>query len=77
MLFKMLEIERAFKLEQDSMNKPRQIFVTQSRVLASKAEEYFAKFLDSLSTAEIHAGAGATCQRTEVAERGTRPHRPQ
>jgi hypothetical protein len=53
MLFKMLEIERAFNLEQDSMDKPWQIFVTgtQSRVLASKDEGYFSKFLDSLSTA--------------------------
>jgi len=50
MLFKMLGIERAFKLEQDlMMNKPRQIFVTQSRVLAGKVEEYFSKLLDSLS----------------------------
>lgn len=51
MLFKMLGIERAFKLKQGSMDKPRQIFVTQSRVLASKVEEYFSKLLDSLSTA--------------------------
>lgn len=51
MLFKMLGIERAFKLKQDSMDKPRQLFVTQSRVLASKVEEYFTKLLDSLSTA--------------------------
>lgn len=51
MLFKMLGIERAFRLKQDSMDKPRQIFVTQSRVLAGKVEEYFSKLLDSLSTA--------------------------
>jgi hypothetical protein len=51
MLFKMLGIEQAFKLKQDSMAKPRQIFVTQSKVLATKVEEYFSKLLDSLSTA--------------------------
>jgi hypothetical protein len=51
MLFKMLGIERVFKLNQDIMDKPRQIFVTQSRVLASKVEEYFSKLLDSLSAA--------------------------
>ena len=39
-------------MRKDSMPKPRQIFVTQSRVLASKVEEYFSKLLDSLSTAE-------------------------
>ena len=52
MLFKMLGIERAYVMRKDSMLKPRQIFVTQSRVLAGKVEEYFSKLLDSLSTAE-------------------------
>ncbi|KAJ3514932.1 hypothetical protein NLJ89_g2078 [Agrocybe chaxingu] len=52
MLFKMLGIERAYSLRKDTMAKPRQIFVTQSRVLANKVEEYFSKLLDSLSTAD-------------------------
>ncbi|KAF8807162.1 hypothetical protein BYT27DRAFT_7189247 [Phlegmacium glaucopus] len=52
MLFKMLGIERAYVMRKDSMAKPRQIFVTQSRVLAGKVEEYFSKLLDSLLTAE-------------------------
>ncbi len=52
MLFKMLGIERAYTLRKDSMRKPRQIFVTQSRVLAGKVEEYFSKLLDSLATAD-------------------------
>ncbi|KJA29102.1 hypothetical protein HYPSUDRAFT_32443 [Hypholoma sublateritium FD-334 SS-4] len=52
MLFKMLGIERAYTLRKDIMQKPRQIFVTQSRVLAGKVEEYFSKLLDSLATAE-------------------------
>lgn len=51
MLFKMLGIERAFQAQQHSISKPRQLFVTQSRVLAGKVEEYFAKLLESLSTA--------------------------
>ena len=51
MLFKMLGIERAFRLKGESMVKPRQMFVTQSRVLAGRVEEYFVKLLDSLSTA--------------------------
>ncbi|KAF4623894.1 hypothetical protein D9613_001576 [Agrocybe pediades] len=52
MLFKMLGIERAYTARKDTMQKPRQIFVTQSRVLAGKVEEYFAKLLDSLATAD-------------------------
>jgi len=39
-------------MRKDSMQKPRQIFVTQSRVLAGKVEEYFSKLLQSLSTAD-------------------------
>lgn len=50
MLFKMLGIQRAFENFTGAMNKPRQVFVTQSRVLAVKVEEYFTKLLDSLAT---------------------------
>ena len=48
MLFKMLGVERAWKQLADTQEKPRQIFVTQSRVLASKVEEYFSKLALSL-----------------------------
>lgn len=51
MLFKMLGIERAWDLRGDDMPKLRQVFVTQSRVLAGKVEEYFSKLMESLSTA--------------------------
>ncbi|TFK38654.1 hypothetical protein BDQ12DRAFT_96280 [Crucibulum laeve] len=51
MLFKMLFVERTALLCADSISKPHQIFVTQSRVLASKVEEYFIKMLESLGTA--------------------------
>ncbi len=51
MLFKMLGIERAWEAHRDMMPKPRQLFVTQSRVLAEKVEEYFAKLLESLASA--------------------------
>ncbi|KAF8060885.1 hypothetical protein FPV67DRAFT_312197 [Lyophyllum atratum] len=51
MLFKMLWIERTFQLNSNDVAKPRQIFVTKSRVLAGKVEEYFLKLLDSLKTA--------------------------
>ncbi|TFK22063.1 hypothetical protein FA15DRAFT_623047 [Coprinopsis marcescibilis] len=53
MLFKMLGIERAFGMQNDpTVVKPRQIFVTQSRVLATRVEEYFAKLLESLEAAK-------------------------
>ncbi|RXW16510.1 hypothetical protein EST38_g9345 [Candolleomyces aberdarensis] len=50
MLFKMLGIERAYT--QQSVAKPRQIFVTQSRVLATRVEEYFSELLQSLAAGE-------------------------
>ena len=54
MLFKMLGIERAYTQHSAvfSVAKPRQIFVTQSRVLATRVEEYFAKLLESLAAAK-------------------------
>lgn len=55
MLFKMLGIERSWESHRDTMAKPRQLFVTQSRVLAEKVEEYFTKLLDSLATANQSA----------------------
>jgi hypothetical protein len=48
MLFKMLGHERAQEMQGDDILKLRQIFVTQSRVLAGKVEEYFAKLMESL-----------------------------
>lgn len=47
MLFKILGIERAWKdyrqVLEGSVSRPRQIFLTQSRMLASKVEEYYGK----------------------------------
>jgi len=51
MLFKMLAIQRTWKQYPDMGPKPRQIFITQSRVLASKVEEYFAKLTSSFEAA--------------------------
>jgi hypothetical protein len=51
MLFKMLGIERSWEVNCFVGPKPRQVFVTQSRVLASKVEEYFGKLLNSLASA--------------------------
>ncbi|KAF9818499.1 hypothetical protein IEO21_02737 [Rhodonia placenta] len=53
MLFKMLGIERSFQLMQnDDMHRPRQMFVTQSRVLAEKVKEFFMKLHESLLSAD-------------------------
>ena len=51
MLFKMLGIQRAWEMQTFDMPKPRQIFVTKSRVLVTKVQEYFAKLLESLALA--------------------------
>ena len=51
MLFKMLGIERAWKQFPDMWDKPRQVFVTQSRVLATKVEEYFSRLILSAEAA--------------------------
>ena len=51
MLFKMLGIEHAWKQFPDMWDKPRQIFVTQSRILATKVQEYFSKLMLSLEAA--------------------------
>ncbi|EMD41416.1 hypothetical protein CERSUDRAFT_89982 [Gelatoporia subvermispora B] len=55
MLFKMLGIERSWEAYRDTMPKPRQLFVTQSRVLAEKVEEYFLKLHGSLAAANQSA----------------------
>ena len=51
MLFKMVGIERTWKQYPDMWDKPRQIFVTQSRILATKVEEYFLKLMLSVEAA--------------------------
>lgn len=48
MLFKMLGIERSWEDFKDTLPKPRQMFITQSRVLAEKVQEYFSDLLRSL-----------------------------
>jgi len=51
MLFKMLGVERTWQQYPHMGPKPRQLFVTQSRVLATKVEEYFAQLMGSLEAA--------------------------
>jgi hypothetical protein len=50
MLFKMLGMENYWQKTHTTTGipRPRQLFVTQSRVLADKVEEYFIKLLESL-----------------------------
>jgi hypothetical protein len=49
MLFKMLGIEHSWQQHRElRAERPRQLFVTQSRMLADKVEEYFIKLLQSL-----------------------------
>jgi hypothetical protein len=60
MLFKMLGIERAWAMLGGDGPRPRQLFVTQSRVLAEKVEEYFTKLLQSLAI--------SSCSLQELAE---------
>ncbi|KAI0693657.1 hypothetical protein BC835DRAFT_1352925 [Cytidiella melzeri] len=62
MLFKMMGIERAYdnlraEYDQD-LPRPRQLFVTQSRVLAEKVQEYYTKL------AESHAAAKRTAEES-------------
>jgi hypothetical protein len=56
MLFKMLGIQRAWEIQTSGMPRPRQIFVTKSRVLATKVEAYFTKLLESLVLAGYSLG---------------------
>ncbi|KAH9949529.1 hypothetical protein B0H21DRAFT_728406 [Amylocystis lapponica] len=53
MMFKMLGIERSAQAYGDTLLKPRQLFVTQSRVLAEKVEQFFAKLLGALNTSNL------------------------
>ncbi|KAH8984681.1 hypothetical protein EDB92DRAFT_1885663 [Lactarius akahatsu] len=57
MLFKMLGMENSWQQNRELRpNRPRQLFVTQSRMLADKVEEYFIKLLQSLVLASKTEG---------------------
>jgi hypothetical protein len=53
MLFRMLLVERSFQLGGQLGPRPRQIFVTQSPVLARKVKEYFDMLMNSFSMAGL------------------------
>ena len=61
MLFKMLGIERAYSMFSEDLAHPRQVFITQSRVLVGKVEERFFKYLESLTAGSF--GHHNTLQR--------------
>lgn len=65
MLFKMLGIENSWQQNRELRpNRPRQLFVTQSRMLADKVEEYFIKLLQSLVLAsKIEGGISDLLER--------------
>jgi len=65
MLYKMLLVERDYQLKlRDgiAIARPRQVFVTQSRVLASKVEEHFITYLASLAVASRMDYRGKSAQ---------------
>jgi len=67
MLFKMLAIQRTWQQYPDIRPKPRQVFITQSRVLASKVEEYFEKLTSSLEAA-AHSPKGSSMMEKDSEE---------
>lgn len=79
MLFKMLGVERTWRQYPDMGPKPRQIFVTQSRVLATKVEEYFAQLMGSIEAAtyspkHLRAMAKGTKQRVRLVDQDDNDH---
>ena len=63
MLFKMLGIEHAWQQYPHIGQKPRQVFITGSRVRASKAEEGFAKLMSSLEALGYSSEEPRTMQK--------------
>ncbi|KAH9910160.1 uncharacterized protein B0H18DRAFT_516086 [Fomitopsis serialis] len=55
MLYKMLGIEHSWRSCDGALGRPRQLFVTQSRVLAEKVQEHFMSLHSSLLTANKSA----------------------
>jgi hypothetical protein len=69
MLLKMLALERTWQLQgpaKSAMRRPRQVFVTQSRILAGKVEEYFDQLSESLACSSWSEGEIAKLKSTSV-----------
>ncbi|KAJ7576870.1 hypothetical protein C8J56DRAFT_1171170 [Mycena floridula] len=64
MLFKMLLVERAHLLSGEEGPRPRQLFVTQSRVLARKVKQYFWTLLRTLETSSMSVEEMASQAKT-------------
>ena len=56
-------------MQANGMSKPRQLFVTQSRALAGKVEEYFSQLMESLSTASHSPKELVNLAKTKQCER--------
>ncbi|KAH8101588.1 hypothetical protein BXZ70DRAFT_933981 [Cristinia sonorae] len=77
MIFKMLGIERTWEQSREllgnDVNRPRQLFVTQSKVLAEKVEEYYAKLSQSL-VAEHRSSQESSKMASDKREKGLVDH---
>lgn len=77
MLFKMLGIQRTCEQYPNMEPKPRQLFVTQSRVLATKVEEYFTQLMASLKASSpdrLRAIKKGLNQRTRLVDQDDNEH---
>ncbi|KAI8983190.1 hypothetical protein BD414DRAFT_515715 [Trametes punicea] len=72
MLYKMLGIEHAWEESEAVTTKPRQLFITQSRVLAEKVEEYYRKLQRSFAIAKCTPGELKQMAADDMPERRQR-----
>lgn len=67
MVFKMLGREQAWEKSvegmSDAVGRPHQIFVTQSRALAEKVQEFYYKMYNSTKASRARAAEGESAQR--------------
>ena len=69
MLFKMLDIENSWQQNPELRSeRPRQLFVTQSRMLADKVEEYFIKLLQPLVRSQTKSNISNLLERQKNRE---------
>ncbi|OBZ79118.1 hypothetical protein A0H81_00137 [Grifola frondosa] len=66
MMYKMLGIHRAWETFHGSMPKPRQLFMTQSRVLANKVQGYFVQLQTSTAGKQDTAYATEQSQQAQI-----------
>lgn len=65
----MYRVEKQYQMNSEHSAKPRQVFITQSRVLTAKVEDLFASYLESLATSSNsdtkHRTAGRDSAETD------------